>query len=41
MSVDAGVARGASQVLVFPVRNVLVGSGVSILLRETEVDDVH
>ena len=41
MSVDAGVARGASQVLVFPVRNVLVGSGVAVLLRQPEVDDVN
>ena len=41
MRVDAGVTRGASEVLVFPVGNVLVRSGVPVLLGQAEVDDVH
>ena len=41
MSVDAGVAGCASQVLVLPVRDVEVRLGVAVLLRETEVDDVN
>ena len=41
MSVDAGVARGPRQVLVFPVGNVLVGPSVAILFGEAEVDDVN
>ena len=32
VSVDAGVPGGACQVLVFPVGNVLVSPGVSVLL---------
>ena len=40
MSVDAGVSRGAGEVLVFPVGNVLVRSGVPVLLGQAEVDDV-
>ena len=41
MRVDAGIARGASQVLVFPVGNVLVGPRIAILLGEAKVDDVN
>jgi hypothetical protein len=40
MSVDAGVTRCASQVLVFPVWDVLVRSSVAVFLGKTEVDDV-
>ena len=32
VSVDAGVPGGACEVLVFPVGDVLVGPGVSVLL---------
>ena len=39
--VDGGVAGGAGQVLVLAVRDVLVRSGVAVLLGEAEVDDVH
>lgn len=39
--VDGGVAGGASQVLVLPVGNVLVGASVSVFLGQAEVDDVH
>ena len=41
MSVDAGVTRRSGQVLVFPVRYVLVRARISILLGEAEVDDVN
>jgi len=41
MSVDAGVTRCASQVLVFPVRDVLMRSSVAVLLGKTEIDDVN
>ena len=37
MSVDAGVPRGAREVLVFPVWDVLVCAGVAELLGQTEV----
>ena len=37
---DAHVARGARQTLVFPIRDVLVRLWVDVLLREAEVDDV-
>ena len=40
MCVDAGVAGGAGQVLVFPVRDVLVGARVAVLLRQPKVDHV-
>lgn len=40
MSVDRGVTRGSSQVLVLPVRNVQVRLGVAVLLGQTEVDNV-
>ena len=40
MSVDAGIAGRASQVLVLPVRNVEVGLGVTVLLGQTKVDDI-
>ena len=39
--VDGGVAGGASQVLVFPVRNVLVTPHVSVLLGKPKIDDVN
>lgn len=40
MSVDGRVAGGAGQILIFPVRNVKVGLGISVLLGETEIDHV-
>ena len=40
MCVDAGVARRAGEVLVFPVRYVLVCARVAVFLGQTEVDDV-
>merc|ERR1712216_41660 len=40
MRVDACITRGASQVLVLPIRYMLVGLGVAVLLRQAEVDDV-
>ena len=41
MRVDAGVSRGTRQVLVLPVRYVLVSLRVTVLLRQSKVDDVH
>lgn len=41
MGVDAGVARGAGQALVFPVRNVLERFAVPVLLCEAKIDHVH
>ena len=38
--VDARVARGARQVFVLPVRDVLVAARVSVLLCQTEVDNM-
>lgn len=40
MGVDGGVAGGAGEVLVLAVGNVLVCSGVAVLLGQAEVDDV-
>ena len=40
MSVDAGVSSGTGQVLVLSVRNVKMRLGISILLGESEIDDV-
>jgi len=40
MGVDAHVSSGTGQRLAFPVRDVLLRLGVTILLRHTEVDDV-
>lgn len=40
MCVDRGVACCASQVLVLPIRNVLVRAGVSVLLGQAKVNDV-
>ena len=41
MGVDAGITSGAGQVLVLSVGDVEMRLGVTILLGETEVDDVH
>mmetsp|Transcript_49756 Transcript_49756/g.158932 ORF Transcript_49756/g.158932 Transcript_49756/m.158932 type:complete len:260 (-) Transcript_49756:839-1618(-) len=41
MRVDGSVARGPRQVLVLPVRDVLVRLRVAVLLRQPEIDDVH
>lgn len=41
MCVDGGVAGCASQVLVLPVRDVLVCAGVAVLFGQAKVDDVH
>ena len=38
--VDGGVPGRAREVLVFSVRDVLVGARVPVLLRQAEVDDV-
>lgn len=40
MSVDAGIAGGTSQVLVLSVRNVEVSLGITVLLGQTEIDNV-
>jgi hypothetical protein len=40
MCVDGRVASGARQVLVLPVRDVEMGPGTSVLLGETEIDDI-
>ena len=40
VGVDAGVPSGASQVLVFPVGDVLVCPCVSVLLGQAEVNNV-
>lgn len=41
MGVDGCVACSARQVLVLPVGDVLVCAGVSVLLGQAKVDDVH
>jgi len=41
MRVDGGVARRAGQVLVLPVRDVLVCAGVTVLFGKAKVNDVH
>ncbi len=41
MCVDGGVACCASQVLVLPVRDVLVRAGITVLFGQAEVNDVH
>jgi len=38
--VDGGVSSRSGEVLVLPVRDVKVGLGVSVLLGESEIDDV-
>lgn len=40
MSVDRGISGGAGKVLVLSVRDVEVSLGVTVLLGETEVDDI-
>jgi hypothetical protein len=40
MGVDGGIAGGSSQVLVFSVGDMEMGLGISVLLRETKVNDV-
>lgn len=40
MSVDRSVTGCTSQVLIFTVWNVEVSLGVSVLLRQTEIDDI-
>ena len=40
MGVDRGVARGAREVLVLAVRDMLVRLRVAVLLRQPEVDAV-
>ena len=40
MGVDGRVTSGTSQVLVLSVRNVEVGLGITVLLGETEIDNV-
>lgn len=41
MSVDTHVTGGTTETLPFPVRNVLLGFGVPVLLGHTEIDDVN
>lgn len=41
VGVDRGITGCASQILVFPVRDVLVGPGVSVLLGQTKINDVY
>ncbi len=41
VSVDAGVASCAGQILVFPVGNVSVGPSIAILLRQAEIYNVN
>lgn len=40
VGVDRGVTGRAGQVLVFPVRDVLVGPGVSVFLGQAKINDV-
>ena len=40
LGVDGRVAGGTREVLVLSVRDVEMGLGVAVLLRETEIDDV-
>lgn len=41
VGIDRGIAGSACQVLVFPVGNMLVCTGISVLLGQAEVNDVH
>ena len=41
MCVDGGVARCSSQILVLPVRDMLVRAGITVFFGQTKVDDVH
>lgn len=41
VGVDRGVTSCAGQILVFPVGDVLVGPGVSVLLSQTKINDVY
>ena len=41
MRVDRGIARRARQVLVFPVRYVLMCARIAILLREAKINNIH
>lgn len=41
MSVDGSVASSAREVFILPVGDVLVRSGVTVLLGQAEVNDVH
>jgi hypothetical protein len=40
MGVDRGITSSTSQVLVLPIRDVEVSLGVTVLLGETEIDNV-
>ena len=40
MGIDASIASSAGKILVFAVRYVEVSLGVTILLGQTEVDDI-
>lgn len=41
MCVYRGIACRASQILVLPVRDVLVCAGITVLLGQAKVNDVH
>lgn len=40
VGVDGGIAGSTSQVLVFPVGDMLVGAGITVFLGQAEVNDV-
>jgi hypothetical protein len=40
VSVDRGVSRGTSQILVLPVRDMEMSLGVSVFLGETEINHI-
>ena len=40
MGVDGGITSSSGQVLVLPIRNVEVGLRVTVLLGQTEIDDI-
>lgn len=40
MGIDRGVTGGTRQILILPVRNVQMGLGVTVLLGQTEINDV-
>jgi len=41
MSANGSVSSRSSQILVFPVENVLMGATITVLLGQAKVDDIH
>ena len=41
MCINTGVSCSARQVLVFPIRYVLMCARVAVLFGETEINDIH